>query len=212
VWPPDHTRTLRLLGSLADLYERMGRHADAVRLDEEIWATQRRVLGDDHPDTLDTVESLAQLYASTEPARAEVLYKQAADGYRRKLGPRHGNAILAVIDLAQFWIEQKKFAQAEALLRQELDALGAGETGDDPMYRYRMMTLLGYAIAGQQRWSTAEPLLRNGYEGLVRNASVAQDQEDIADAGELVIQAYTQWGKQPAATALWKERVAADVV
>jgi hypothetical protein len=78
------------------------------------------------------------------------------------------------------------------------------------MYRYRLMTLLGYASAGLQRWSTAEPLLRDGYEGLVRNASVAQDQEDVADAGELVIQAYTQWGKQPAATAEWKQRVAGD--
>jgi hypothetical protein len=78
------------------------------------------------------------------------------------------------------------------------------------MYRYRIITLLGYAIAAQQRWSTAESLLRDGYEGMIRNASVAQDQEDIADAGDLVIQAYTQWGKQPAATAEWKQRVVAD--
>jgi hypothetical protein len=86
----------------------MGRHEDAVLLDETVWATQRRVLGEEHPDTLDTVESLAELYAPTEPARAEVLYKQAADGYRRTLGARHGNAILAVINLAQFWIDEKK--------------------------------------------------------------------------------------------------------
>jgi tetratricopeptide (TPR) repeat protein len=210
VWPPDHPRTRRLLGNLAEVYENMGRHEDAVLLDETVWATQRRVLGEEHPDTLDTVESLAELYSSTQPERAEVLYKQAADGYRRTLGPRHGNTILAVINLAQFWIDEKKFAQAESLLRQELDALGAGETGHDPMYRYRLMTLLGYATAAQQRRSTAEPLLKDVYEGLVRNASVAQDQEDVADAGELVIQAYTQWGKQPAATAEWKQRVAAD--
>jgi hypothetical protein len=203
-------RTLAMMDHPNIAHVNMGRHEDAVLLDETVWATQRRVLGEEHPDTLDTVESLAELYAPTEPARAEVLYKQAADGYRRTLGARHGNAILAVINLAQFWIDEKKFAQAELLLRQELDALGGGETGDDPMYRYRLMTLLGYASAGLQRWSTAEPLLRDGYEGLVRNASVAQDQEDVADAGELVIQAYTQWGKQPAATAEWKQRVAGD--
>jgi hypothetical protein len=68
----------------------------------------------------------------------------------------------------------------------------------------------GLCDRGTAALDTAEPLLRDGYEGLVRNASVAQDQEDVADAGELVIQAYTQWGKQPAATAEWKQRVAAD--
>jgi hypothetical protein len=64
----------------------------------------------------------------------------------------------------------------------------------------------------QQRWTTAAPLLRDGYEGLVHNASVAQDREDVADAGDLVVKAYAQWGKQPAETTEWKQRIAADRV
>jgi hypothetical protein len=40
----------------------------------------------------------------------------------------------------------------------------------------------------------------------------AQDQEQIKDVGDLVVKAYTQWGKQPAKTAEWKQRVAADRV
>jgi tetratricopeptide (TPR) repeat protein len=132
IWPPDHPRTLRLLGNLADVYEKIGRHADAVRLDEEVLASQRRVLGDDHPDTPATEESLAELYAPTQPARAETLYRQAADGYRRTLGAAHGGTISAVIGLAQFWVEQKKFAQAESLLQQELGALRDGDTGETP--------------------------------------------------------------------------------
>jgi hypothetical protein len=63
------------------------------------------------------------------------------------------------------------------------------------MYRYQMMTLLGYAMAGQQRWTTAASLLRSGYEGLLRTATVAEDQEQIGEAGDLVVKAYAQWGK-----------------
>jgi hypothetical protein len=129
----------------------------------------------DHPDTLDTEESLAGLYTAAQPARAEMLYREAAEGYRRTLGAAHGDTIWAVIGLAQFWVDEKKFAQAESV-------------------------------------TAAAPLLRDGYEGLLRTAAVAEDQEQIGQAGDLVGKAYAQWGKQPAETAEWKQRVAADRV
>jgi len=86
--------------------------------------------------------------------------------YRRTLGAQHGDTILAVIDLRQFWITEKKFAQAEALLHQELKGLGDAEVADS-MVRFRMMTMLGYTAAAQQRWAAAAPLLKNGYEGML---------------------------------------------
>ncbi len=50
------------MGNVADGYTDVGRRADALRLNEELLVSRRRVLGPDHPDTLMVTNNLASSY------------------------------------------------------------------------------------------------------------------------------------------------------
>jgi len=55
---PDHPHTLQSRNNLANGYQEMGRHAEAITLWEQTLADRTRILGSDHPDTVDTRDSL----------------------------------------------------------------------------------------------------------------------------------------------------------
>ena len=78
------------------------------------------------------------------------------------------------------------------------------------MNRYRITNLLGYILAAQGRWDVGEPLLVEGYNGLLRTARVVEDRDVAADAGKQLLDAYERWSKEPVKTGAWKKRVAAD--
>ncbi|MGH3975653.1 MAG: tetratricopeptide repeat protein, partial [Pseudonocardiaceae bacterium] len=55
----DHPYTLRSASILALALRELGRHEQARQLGEDTFTRLRRVLGEDHPDTLRTAHSLA---------------------------------------------------------------------------------------------------------------------------------------------------------
>lgn len=76
--------------------------AGARALDEETLARRRRLLGDDHPDTLTSAGNLAAVLAALgDWETAAGLYRQAWDGFRRKLGPAHPHTLKAGRSLDQ---------------------------------------------------------------------------------------------------------------
>ena len=69
---PDHPDTLRSMNDLALSYSALGRHADALKLNEETLALQKAKLGPDHPDTLASMNGLALSYLA-DGRRGEAL-------------------------------------------------------------------------------------------------------------------------------------------
>jgi len=55
---PDAARSLTCRGQLAGDYRMAGRYGEAATLDEQTQADRTRVLGADHPDTLDSCHGL----------------------------------------------------------------------------------------------------------------------------------------------------------
>ena len=105
--------------------------------------------------------------------------------------------------LGQNLLRQGKFGQAEPLLRQ---ALAFRDKGDrDNWYRFRAQAFLGAALAGLRRYSEAEPLLLNGYEGMRQRASrmPAKQRKWIRFSGEQIVDLYSQWSK-PEEAAKWR--------
>ena len=105
---------------------------------------------------------------------------------------------------------QKRYAEAEALLR---ESLGLAERyWPDGEYRFHVMSLLGASLSGQMKYADAEPFLLQGYEGLVqRQASLAPHlnaPRRITESLERLVQLYDAWGK-PAPAAEWKQKLAA---
>jgi Tetratricopeptide repeat len=55
-----------------------------------------RVLGRDHPSTLDTVNNLGNLYNDQDKLKeADEMYRRVLNGYERALGPDHTSTLLA---------------------------------------------------------------------------------------------------------------------
>src|SRR5262249_26026569 len=61
---PDHPNTLKSMGNLANCYDAAGRHAEALKLREEVLARLKAALGPDHPDPLSSMGNLAISYAA----------------------------------------------------------------------------------------------------------------------------------------------------
>ena len=169
--------------------------------------------GADHPDTLNTLASLAAAYhLAGKPEQALPLFEQAAAGLEKRrfqheyAGTIIPNTIAAYekarqYDKAESWrrkwlavvkqragarspdyagelaglgsnlLQQKKWADAEAVLReslpiQEKQAPGAWATS-------HTQSLLGGALLGQEKYAEAEPLVVKGFEGMNERAATA---------------------------------------
>jgi hypothetical protein len=78
------------------------RYAEAEQLCRDVLAVRRRVLGDDHPDTLTSRDCLAWL-AARQGRRAEAveLYRQVLADRSRVLGAGHPDTQATRDELAQ---------------------------------------------------------------------------------------------------------------
>ena len=79
----------------------MGRYAEAGELDEDTLARSRRVLGDDHPDTLTSAHNLAfDLRNLGEHQAARELDQDTLARKRRVLGDDHPHTLTSANNLA----------------------------------------------------------------------------------------------------------------
>jgi hypothetical protein len=69
---------------------------------------------------------------------------------------------------------------------------------------------VGASLAGQKKYSDAEPLLVSGYEGLVQRQSTipADKRSALEQAGSRIVQLYEGWGKSEKATE-WRHKLEA---
>ena len=80
------------------------------------------MLGEDHPDTLITMNNLAFLYMKQgRYAQAEPLYIKALEVQRRVLGENNPRRLASMNDFAFLSLKRRRFAQAESLLREALN-------------------------------------------------------------------------------------------
>ena len=89
-------------GTMNSAYDRQGKHRDAEDLHKQCLAMKMSVLGENHPDTLDTMHNLANTYKNQGKYRdAEVLYKQCLDKKKIVLGESHPATLWTLSNLAK---------------------------------------------------------------------------------------------------------------
>jgi hypothetical protein len=73
--------------------------------------------------------------------------------------------------------------------------------------RFRAESLLGASIAGEKKYAAAEPLLFEGYQGMVarKDRIAVPDRYHLDRAREWIVQLYQAWGK-PAKAAEWAKK------
>jgi hypothetical protein len=139
-------------------------------------------------------------------SEAEKLYLRVLESRRRVLGAAHPETANTAIGLSLLWLEQKKYTQAEPLLREVIST--CEKVRPDAWSRFQSQSLLGASLAGQMRYGDAESQLLSGYRGLVERESAipAVDRKAVALAGDRIVQLYEDWGKSEKA-AEWRLRL-----
>ncbi len=113
----------RLQATMGAVYTSLGVYGAAVPLLEEAVATRRRLLGEDHAETLTAANDLANAYWYLRRFdRAEPLYVDVVARRRRVLGDEHPDTLRANFDLGSLFLEQRRWDAAETLIRTTLEA------------------------------------------------------------------------------------------
>ena len=201
---PDHPSTLASMNNLAVLYQSAGRMAQAVEIFEETLPVMKGKLGIDHPDTLSTMTTLAGTYILADRLPdAILLYKATLELSKPKLGPEDDIIVRAMAGLGKAHLLSREFSAAENHVRAAL-AIRMKKSPDDWLL-FDTKSLLGGALGGQKKYTEAEPLLVEGYQGMKeREAKLPPfGKTRLNDAIQRLIDLYTAWEK-PEEAAKWK--------
>ncbi len=199
-----HWRTLMTEYSLAKTLRAKGETEKAVQiLRLNIEKKANHLLGgENHPDTLDSIVSLAEiLLAQGELSEAETLAKRALAGREQSLGKDDSATLEAVALLATICAKANRHDEARALMERIVDA---GLRGGDPatLLSYRQAA---YTMFAGGEYLKAEKMLRGlldkGFEMAGNRCHLARillitDREE--EAREEVAKAWGHRGGAPA--------------
>jgi tetratricopeptide (TPR) repeat protein len=151
--------------TIGKTYEDLGLFPDARKHIERAADLRRRSLGQDHPDTLTSLLTLAILYwHQGEYPQAEPLFTKVVEVRSRVLGPSNPETLDAMESLALLYKDQGRYPQAEPLYAKVLDVFRRvlGEEHPDTL---TMMNNLGTLYVKQGKYAQAEPLSTKVLEG-----------------------------------------------
>jgi serine/threonine protein kinase/tetratricopeptide (TPR) repeat protein len=160
----DHPVTLIAITNLATGYKRSGKGDQALRLFEQAAAGVEK-LDFQHQEASRIVYSAAEAYESRKQfAKAEPWWRKWAAVVARTDGPSSWRHTFALESLAGNLVNQRKSADAEAVLREALSIRRA--TKPDAWETLHTQSMLGTVLVRAKKYDAAEALLPQAYEGL----------------------------------------------
>jgi eukaryotic-like serine/threonine-protein kinase len=167
----------KLLHTIGDLYRVLGLYAEAVPLERQALAIRQRVLGEDNPETLTSINDLgAVLEQQGKWPEAEKYYREALEKRQKLFGPDNEDTITSMGNLGNFLRARGNYKEAEPLLRGTVDGCKRvlGETNRST---FIAMNTLGFLYISQGKLADAEPLWRDAYEKGRR--ALGEDDPDV---------------------------------
>jgi serine/threonine protein kinase len=159
-----HDYTVSAAASLAKMYRDAGRLDDAVRVIEEWLPRREAAYGPNNPQAQYIVDTAASIYeVRGEPAKAEPMLREMLNTVKQSYGADSRDYGRRLASLGANLLLQKK-PDAEAPLREAL-AIAERLEPDSPK-TFTTLSAVGGALLLQRKYVEAEPLLRQGYEGL----------------------------------------------
>jgi tetratricopeptide (TPR) repeat protein len=206
----EHPQTLLALANLGVNYRDAGRVDDGIRCLEEALAALRQFPGP-LPAYLTWVPgTLAQTYdRAKQYTKSELLYREFLQQGRKQFGHDDPRTAGLMAQLGLNLLAQKKYAEAEPVLRECL-AVRAKKQPDD-WSTFNTKSMLGAALSGQKKYTDAEPLLKDGYAGLKQrqdNIPEPVRQLRLTEALERLVQLYEAIDNQDEA-ARWRKELEA---
>jgi tetratricopeptide (TPR) repeat protein len=199
-----HPATLGAEQQLALNYEHVGRFSEAIAIHEKVLEIDRS----SPTPNLWGMEVLARAYQrSRKLDDADGLIREALVHLRKRTD--HAGLLEMTLHLDLLSVNlllQGKYVESEAIVR---EALTIHENKQpDSWRRFHLMSVLGGALLGQQKYAEAEPLLLQGYEGLKQREWIFQSgwKYRITEAGERIVHFY-EVTHQPETARAWREQL-----
>jgi len=149
---------------LADRYAGMGLYEAALPLQQRALESRRRVLGEQNPDTLKSINRLGNLLQDEgKLAEAEPYLREALEKRRRLLGEEHPDTLESINALGVLLAAQGKLDDAEKYYREAL-AKRRRVLGEEHPGTLEVIANLSALLQAQGKLSEAEPLLREALE------------------------------------------------
>lgn len=153
---------------LAQIYEAMGRYADAEPLWRRSLQIRSKHLGADHPEVIGSGDKLAMsLLAQKKYPEAETFLKKSMAHREIAFGPDDSRIMPSLNRLAELYVAQGKFAEAESFAKRSV-AIGRGTIGLQPPSFGDSQRWLAAALAGLGKFDEASPLYANAIAFKVR--------------------------------------------
>jgi tetratricopeptide (TPR) repeat protein len=135
-----------------------GRYGEAEELQVQVMQTSKRVLTDEHPDTLYSMNNLAETYRNQGRWKeAEVLQVQVMQTMKRVLTDEHPDTLSSMNNLAATYTSQGRWKEAEELQVQVMQTRKRVLTDEHPA-TLTSMNNLSMTYMSQGRWKEAEEL------------------------------------------------------
>jgi hypothetical protein len=187
---------------LASLYQRAHMFDKGIVLLEAL----RKV--DDYDDYAFHTLQLGHLYlASNAPRKAIALFDDFLEDKKRRLGSGHPRLASYAPDIGSSLTTHNQHAAAEPLLRESL-AISV-KAQPDGWFTFDTKAILGASLLGQKKYNDAEPLLKEGYEGMKRLEKVIPPRRmfRLTEALERLVQLYDATGNA-AEAGRWRKELA----
>ncbi|MBX3324093.1 MAG: serine/threonine protein kinase, partial [Phycisphaeraceae bacterium] len=150
--------------ALADLYRTIGLYDAAFPLQEYALATRRRVLGEEHPSTLTSINLMGVLLQDQGKLdQAEPYLREAMEKRRRVLGEEHPDTLTSISNMGFELQAQGKLDQAEPYYREALEKRRR-VLGEEHPSTLTAINNMGFLLRDQGRLAEAEPYFREALE------------------------------------------------
>ncbi|KAK9384145.1 hypothetical protein V1515DRAFT_576687 [Lipomyces mesembrius] len=147
-----------------------GRWKEAETLLVQVMEFRKTVLGEEHPDTLTSMNNLADLFHSQgKYEAAEPLYKETLRLSKKVLGEEHPDTLTSMNNLAGLFHSQGKYEAAELLYKETL-RLSKKVLGEEHPNTLTSMNNLAGLFHSQGKYEAAELL----YKGTLRLSKKAR--------------------------------------
>jgi tetratricopeptide (TPR) repeat protein len=185
----DHPQTAQIKSFVALVVMRSGKDKEAEKLLRDVLPTQERASGGaPNPAIAFTHNTLGKLAENRgDLATAEVEYARCVEINEQFYGQEQYNTAVAISNLADVLVRERKYRRAEQTIRPAVEALTAHPLPGNPTVGVAQLTL-GESLLGQRRYREAEGPVLAAYGILVSQPSYADRlkaaRKDLVDVYE----------------------------
>jgi tetratricopeptide (TPR) repeat protein len=192
----DNSRRLDLAWKYANSLYSDGRYQEAEVPFKEVFQTRKNVLGEEHPDTLTSMNNLASTYWNQGRWKeAEELEVRVMETKKRVLGEEHHSTLTSMANLASTYRDRGRRKEAEELFMRVIE-MSLRVLGEEHPSTLTIMNNLASTYMNQGRWKEAEELVVRVME--TRKRVLGEEHPDTLTSMANLASTYRDQGR-------WKE-------